>query len=287
MDKEILKYRRGERGKPWEYLNCSRGKGFAVTNEEVEVLDEIDLARDDFSLKSPDILAIKSLAQLEKFPIIVEFGKLIENWHLSDIHISQMREERQAGFAEHLSREGDNLASVIDYLHKHHYDVLQTIIQKLKQRVRGIVDVQAQTIETGQVLLKITDQSFKYPFLVRYVSDGTIKILAYLVLLHDPAPHPLLCIEEPENQLYPKLLEELAEEFRLYADKGAQVFVSTHSPDLLNAVELSEVFWLVKKGGYTAIKRAKNDKQVAAYMQQGDKMGWLWSQGLFGEVDPR
>ena len=77
-----------------------------------------------------------------------------------------------------------------------------------------------------------------------------MKMFAYLVLLYDPQPHPLLCIEEPENQLYPKLLFELAEEFRNYARKGGQVFVSTHSPDLLNAAKLEEVFLAKKRKGF-------------------------------------
>ena len=59
-------------------------------------------------------------------------------------------------------------------------------------------------------------------------------MFAYLVLLYDPKPHPLLAVEEPENQLYPELLYELIEEFRAYALRGGQVFVSTHSPDFLN-----------------------------------------------------
>ena len=84
-------------------------------------------------------------------------------------------------------------------------------------------------------MLKFQDGAFEDPFLARYVSDGTIKMLAYLTLLYDPDPHPLLCVEEPENQLYPTLLWELAEEFRSYANRGGQVFVSTHSPDFLNA----------------------------------------------------
>lgn len=62
----------------------------------------------------------------------------------------------------------------------------------------------------------------------------------------------------PENQLYPKLLCELAEEFRDYARRGGQVFVSTHSPDFLNAAELEEVFWLVKQDGYTVIQHASD-----------------------------
>lgn len=79
---------------------------------------------------------------------------------------------------------------------------------------------------------------------------------------------------------------ELAEEFRGYANRGGQVFVSTHSPDFLNATELQEVFWLEKKDGYTIIKRASDDPQITAYMQEGDKMGYLWKQGFFGGVDP-
>ena len=112
-------------------------------------------------------------------------------------------------------------------------------------------------------------------------------MLAYLTLLYDPDPHPLLCVEEPENQLYPKLLWELAEEFRSYSNRGGQVFVSTHSPDFLNATRLEEVFWLEKDNGYTKIVRARDDKQVAAYMKEGDQMGYLWKQGFFGGVDPQ
>ncbi len=147
--------------------------------------------------------------------------------------------------------------------------------------------VDAKITEEGRVLLRFADGSFEDPFLARYVSDGTIKMLAYLVLLLDPNPRPLLCVEEPENQLYPSLLTDLAEEFRAYATKGRQVFVSTHSPDFLNAVELDEAFWLVKSNGYTEIRRARDDAQVAAYKADGDKLGYLWKQGLFEGADPK
>ena len=111
-------------------------------------------------------------------------------------------------------------------------------------------------------------------------------MFAYLILLNDPNPHPLLCVEEPENQLYPDLLWELAEEFRNYSEQGGQVFVSTHSPDFLNATSLQEVFMLVKKSGNTQIRRAIDDEQLAAFVAEGDQMGYLWKQGYFKEIDP-
>lgn len=284
--REILKYRRGSAGKPWHFLDFAKGVGEAVTNEIDSVTDEKELVRETQTLKSPDILAIKGLAQFERFPAAVAIGTVIENWHLSDFHISRARPEQEAGYAEHLSREGDNLSLVVEYLQKHHPSTFETILKKLAQRVPGISKVESKVTEEGRVLLKFQDGAFEDPFLARYVSDGTIKMLAYLVLLHDPAPHPLLCIEEPENQLYPSLLYELAEEFREYARRGGQVFVSTHSPDFLNAVEPEEAFWLVKVGGYTDVRRASKNEQIARYVAEGDKLGYLWKQGFFEGADP-
>jgi len=287
VEREILKYRRGSKGQPWQFLNFSNGNGTAVTNELDEVTDVNELKREEQTLKSNDILAVKGLAQFQRFPAVMALGDLIENWHVSDFHISKARPEQEAGYANHLSREGENLSLVIQYLFQHHNEIFEKIISLLKQRVPGITNVDSKTTEEGRVLLKFQDGSFEDPFLARFVSDGTIKMLAYLTLLYDPSPHPLLCIEEPENQLYPKLLLELAEEFRSYSNRGGQVFVSTHSPDFLNAVDLDEVFWLEKEKGYTKIKRASEDSQIKAYMNDGDKMGYLWKQGFFGEIDPK
>ena len=111
-------------------------------------------------------------------------------------------------------------------------------------------------------------------------------MFAYLVLLHDPDPHPLLCIEEPENQLYPSLLLELLDEFRLYARKGGQVFVSSHSPDLLNGATPDEVFWLVKKAGYTHIERASKHREIVAMFEEGEKLGYLWKENFLRGSHP-
>ncbi len=285
--REILKYRRGSGGQPWHFLDFSNGEGEAVTNEIENVTDVKQLDREHQKLKSSDILAVKGLAQFERFPAVVALGSLIENWHISDFHISKARPEQEAGYAEHLSREGENLSLVTEYLHSRHPDIFSNILNKLTERVPGMTSVDAKTTEEGRVLLRFQDGAFEDPFLARYVSDGTIKMFAYLVLLYDPEPHPLLCVEEPENQLYPTLLWELAEEFRAYAERGGQVFVSSHSPDFLNAVQLNEVYWLVKENGQTRIRRAKDDQQVAAFVAEGDQMGYLWKEGFFEGASPQ
>jgi predicted ATPase len=106
-------------------------------------------------------------------------------------------------------------------------------------------------------------------------------MFAYLVLLYDPRPHPLLAVEEPENQLYPKLMYELVEEFRDYARRGGQVFVSTHSPDFLNASGLDEIYWLAKQDGFTNVRRASESDLLKRLVAESDLPGALWRQGLF------
>ncbi len=289
VEEELLRYKRGAYGSPYHFLRFSRGKGYAITNEEDFDKQDEELTREEQALEGMDILAIKGLGQFTRFKAANAFRQLLENWHVSDFHIEMARGGKDAaGYADHLSVTGDNLQLVANHLYQNHRDtIFARIVDTMKRRVPGISSINPIESPDGPLLLGFQDGSFKDPFIDRYVSDGTMKMFAYLVLLHDPNPHPLLCIEEPENQLYPSLLVELAEEFRDYANRGGQVFVSTHSPDFLNACGVDEVFWLVKEKGYTGVKRAADDAQVAAYMREGDQMGYLWTQGFFGGVDPQ
>ena len=286
VQREILRYKRGRYGSPFRFLDFTNGEGFAITNEEDFKKPDEELER-EYQKVAPDTLAIKGLGQFERFKAASAFRQLIESWHVSDFHINAARGRKEAaGQAEHLSQTGDNLPLVARYLYEEHPQAFQTILDTITRRIPGVKAVEPKLMDDGYLTLRFQDGSFKTPFLDRYVSDGTIKMFAYLVLLHDPQPHPLLCVEEPENQLYPKLMAELAEEFRLYSQRGGQVLVSTHSPDFLNATRLEEVCWLVKQDGYTQIRRACDDAQISAYMAEGDQMGYLWKQGFFAGADP-
>jgi predicted ATPase len=287
IKREFLRYKRGRYGGPFYVLDFQNGAGFATANEEDLAKPDLELMRETQQLESPDILAIKGLGQFQRFKAANALRQLLENWHVSDFHINAARGRKDAaGSAEHLSVSGDNLPRVAQYLYENYRPVFDRILDRMKQRVPGIVGVQPELTQDGYLVLRYQDGTFKTPFLDRYVSDGTIKMFAYLVLLHDPSPHPLLCIEEPENQLYPTLMAELAEEFRNYAKAGGQVMVSTHSPDLLNSLRLEEVYWLAKVAGVSKILRAQDNPQVAAYMRDGDKLGYLWKQGFFDGANP-
>lgn len=279
VEREILRYRRGQHGKPWHFVDFSRGVG--ITNEPVYGDEGAKKKREEYKLDDPSVLAIKGLGQFREFQVVSEFRSLIENWHVSDFHIADARPSSEAGYAEHLSNRGDNVAQVAQYLYENHRERFDQVLKAMSQRVPGVSGVEAKPTEDGRLVLRFQDGSFKDPFIARYISDGTIKMFAYLILLYDPKPHPLLAVEEPENQLYPELLIELAEEFRDYARRGGQVFVSTHSPDFLNGAEINEIFWLVKEKGFTIVRRASNNELLLGLVEEGDLPGALWKQRLF------
>lgn len=280
VKKEVMRFRRGQHGAPWKILDFSYGEGVAARGilqsyEDVKIAD-----RTRQKVAAPDILAVKGLGQFEDFPAVASLRQLIEDWYVSDFHIESARSRQEADYSESLSTTGDNLAQVAKYLYDNHRERFDSILLAMKERVPGVMNVEAKVTEDGYVVLRFQDGRFKNPFSSKFVSDGTIKMFTYLVLLRDPAPHALLCVEEPENQLYPELLPQLAEEFRHYSDMGGQVFISTHSPDFLDSVRLEELYCLVKTDGYTNIVRANELSLIQSLCREGDSLGELWRQGL-------
>jgi predicted ATPase len=290
--RERLSWKRGSYGRPFNFIDFTDGAGEAIPegfDAFTEQTREEDLKREHQALDSPDILALKGLGQFKRFDAASQLRELIEGWSVSDFHISDARIEPDAAPAEHLSETGDNLALYAQFLNETHPAIFADLLRKMAERIPGIAEVAPEDTGDGRVLLRFRDAAFDKGFIARAVSDGTIKMFAYLALLADPDPHPLLCIEEPENQLYPSLLPILAEEFAAYAARrrnNAQVFVTTHSPDFLNAVPLGSIYWISKKDGFSVIDRAADDAQLQALIDVGDKPGWLWREGLFRGADP-
>lgn len=286
VDRESLVLRGGS-GDDWPLLVVHRGSGRATLNEAERGIDGASAREMEVTLVGDDVLALKVLGQLAQFGAISRVLRLLESSHSSHIGLREGLASASLGPREHLSATADNLALVTRHLHEHHPGVLEQIVAKLRANVPGLDELRVGQAPDGRILLRFRDGSFKDPFALEQLSDGTSKLFAYLVLLHDPAPHPLVSIEEPENQLYPTLMITLVEELRDYAMRGGQVLVSTHSPDLVNQCELDEIFWLEKREGVAVIHRAREDEQLRAFVAEGDLPGYLWRQGLFLGAHPR
>ena len=279
---EWLRWTRGRGGKPFRFLDYREGQGQAVSGD---LPDEQD-RRVNIPLQSPDLLAVNALGQFAEHPRVAALREFITGWHVSYLAADSARGQPEAGPEEHLTKSGDNLANVIQYLAERHAPRLENIFEVLRHRVPRVERVLADTMPDGRLLLQIKDAPFSHPVLARFASDGTLKMLAYLVLLHDPAPPPFIGIEEPENFLHPRLLQELAEECRR-ATERTQLMVTTHSPFFLNALRAEEVRVLWRDDdGYTQASRASDLPGVSAFIQEGALLGHLWMEGQLGVGDP-
>ncbi len=279
---EWLSWRRGSHGQPFRFLEYREGIGRAASGEQPDAHD----TRVETPLKSSDLIAVNALGQFAEHPRVAALRDFITGWYVSYFSVDNTRGQPEVGPQERLSRTGDNLANVIQYLGERHPEQLENIFKILRSRVPRVERVLAEAMPDGRLLLQIKDAPFKNPILARFASDGTLKMLAYLVLLHDPDPPPFIGIEEPENFLHPRLLPELAEECRAASGRG-QLLVTTHSPFFLNAMHEREVRVLFRdEDGFTQTLTASEIEGIPQFVKAGASLGHLWLEGRFGVGDP-
>jgi predicted ATPase len=269
-------------GAPRRFMTFSRGKGYAYPGDQPGRKQKKVAEK----LESPDTLAVSALGQFEKHPRVVALRRFITGWYLSYLSAGSMRGTPETGPQERLSPSGDNLANVIQYLKEQHGPRLEQILQRLAARVPRLERVESEPLPDNRLLLQIKDAPFSRPVLAKYASDGTLKMLAYLIVLHDPNPPPLIGIEEPENYLHPRLLLELAEECRA-ATGHSQLLVSSHSPFFVNGLKAEEV-WVLHRDerGHTRATRTSEIPGIREHMSEGAQLGDLWLESHFGVGDP-
>ncbi len=271
------------RGLVWR--GATEGRQFDNDGFDVKALQE--LAEGEVSpeseyveLKDSRRLGIATLGALKQHPRIAAFREFLEGWCLSYFTPDAARSLPLAGPQRRLNAHGDNLGNVVQYMEREHPERFNSILDRIAERIPGIEHISTQQSPDGRLLLRFNDRGFSDPFYAQQMSDGTLKVFAYLLMLEDPEPPPFICIEELENGLYHKLLELLAAEFRGHAtgeSNTSQIFVTTHQPYFVDALTPEET-WILEKGidGFATIRRASNDPIVNAMVDEGLPLGSLW-----------
>ena len=284
-------------GPPFSFLMLEAGRGGAWQGEDAGYdIDERE-KRLDFEallrlvtveesseteiieLEDRRRLGIAALGALKQHPRISALRRFIEGWHLSYFTPDAARGLPLAGPQPHLNSRGDNLGNVVQFMEREHPQRFRKILVGIAEKIPGIDRIDTEKTSDGRLLLRINDRGFVDPFYAQQMSAGTLKLLAYLLLLEDPTPPPFLCIEGPENGLHHDLLETLADEFREHAS-GSQVFVTTHQPYFVDALDPQEVWILEKEAdGFATIRRASDDPLVRNLVKEGMPLGGLWYSG--------
>jgi predicted ATPase len=284
VQSEVLKQRRkGQKhGRPYPFLRLDHGKGKVWKGEEaVEATGgEEDRAQEDVELTDLRQLGIATLGTLKEHPRIKRFRDFLKGWYLSYFHPDAARSIPSAGAQRHLNIHGDNIGNVVQYMEREHKERFRSILQRIASKIPGVQSIKTIVTEDKRVLLQFNDSAFSDPFYAGQMSDGTLKIFAYLLLMEDPEPPPFICIEEPENGLYHRLLDSLAHELRSHATgkkNAPQIFVTTHQPYFVDALSPKEV-WILEKGadGFSNIRRVSDLALVQNLVDEGLPLGGLW-----------
>lgn len=284
VESEVLKQRRkGQKhGRPYPFLRLNHGKGLVWAGEEaVEVEGEEDRAQTAVELTDLRQLGIATLGTLKEHPRIKRFRDFLKGWYLSYFYPDAARGLPSAGPQKHLNIHGDNIGNVVQFMEqRENSDRFKLILSRIAAKIPGVKSIDTKVTDDKRVLLRFNDGAFADPFFAQQMSDGTLKVFAYLLLMEDPDPPPFICIEEPENGLYHKLLETLAREFRAHANgrkNAPQIFVTTHQPYFVDALSTDEV-WILEKGndGYSVIRRVSDLDIVKNLVDEGLPLGGLW-----------
>ncbi len=295
--------RKGQKhGWPFSFLLLNAGKGVVWKGEDqgqqidedksgfdlLKLIEQIEATPQKEESKETEIielqdkrkLGIATLGALKQHPRISAFRQFIEGWYLSYFTPDAARSLPLAGPQRHLNIHGDNLGNVVQYMEREHPKRFQKILNRIAEKIPGIDKINTEESPDKRLLLRFNDKGFDDPFYAQQMSDGTLKVFAYLLLLEDPTPPPFICVEEPENGLYHKLLETLATEFRTHATgkkNSPQLVITTHQPYFVDALSADET-WILEKGsdGFSTIRRASDDATVKAMVNEGLPLGSLW-----------
>ena len=274
-------------GHPYSFLELTLGSGFAWSGEEVNGVEGRE--RSTVAMSDRQVLGISTLGTLVDHPRISQFRSFLGGWYLSYFVPELARAQPMAGAEPHLNRRGDNLAKYLQFIERQQPAKFKKALDWIATKVPGLEAIGSVKAPDGRLLLEFHATGYAKPFYQQDMSDGSLKLLAYMLLMEDPDPAPFIGIEEPENGLHHQLLSLLATELQAFAaqDRGPQVLVTTHSPNFVDALTPAEV-WVLSKGadGYSGLTRSADLPGVQALFDEGIPMGSQWYSNHFGIGNP-
>lgn len=170
-----------------------------------------------------------------------------------------------------------NLALMVNKLRRN-APIKKRFVELLGTFMDGVTDVDVQ-IEGGTAQLFLEEGPFSVP--ATRLSDGTLRFLSLLVILLNPDPPPLVCIEEPELGLHPDAITVVGE-LLVEAAARTQLIVTTHSDVLLDAMseQPESVVVCERSEGETRMHRLDPEK-LQPHLQN-HSLSQLWHSGEIG-----
>lgn len=288
VKEERLRQRIQSIGRPLSFLHLKNGKGYAFEGSrggQSEDGTSIEGQKVEVELNENRKLGIVTLGAMKQYTRIEKFLTFLKSWYLCYFTPDTARQIQNAAPTPYLNRTGSNLNNVAQYMYRESPKDFKKILSDIQTKIPDIKRIEPLKLPNGQMVLEFFQEGFSEPFFSQRMSDGTLKLFAYYMLLNEKNPRQLVFIEEPENGLYHHYLADLALEMMKNVGTGynKQLFVTTHSPFFVNSLPPEQV-WVLEKdeSGFSVAKRASEYEFVSDLINEGAYMGDLWYGKYFG-----
>ena len=225
--------------------------------------------------------SLLSFLPLSAIKELHELARLLRNITVHSFSPEQIRGRSSIEAHTFLGYYGNNLARILLHLYLENRRAFTSIEDAFRSFIPEVEEI-IPHIEGTSVELWLRVKGLSEPLRPANISDGTLRMLAYITALYS---QPSLAVfEEPENCIHPHLLETLID---LTRKAPCQVIITTHSPYLLDHVKPEEVYIVEKPNTATIIKKLESMEEIHAVkklLEEGGTLGEAWYSGLIGGI---
>lgn len=224
VHEERLRQRRANQkhGRPLSFLHLIDGKGYAYSGADGGQDDDGTSEGEKIEVELSDSrkLGIATLGTMKQYSRIEKFLSFLKSWYLCYFTPDAARQIQTAAPTPYLNQTGSNLNNVAQYMYRENPNAFQKVLQEIQTKIPNISKISPLRLPNGQMVLEFWQCGFSDPFFSQRMSDGTLKLFAYYLLLHEENPRQLVFVEEPENGIYHQYLTELALEMKRNVGTG-------------------------------------------------------------------
>jgi predicted ATPase len=210
----------------------------------------------------------------------------ISTWRFYRLLPALMKQVNAAVGQVFLSESGDNFSSWLMTLQTSYDKEFRRLKQVATDALPDLEAILTPPTQFATTYVTTREKHLKQPVTIWRMSDGELNFLALLSLIFAPESlgAPLYCVEEPENHLHPRLLETLVEvltqrQNELGSD-AAQIILTTHSPYLVDRVNLDDLIVVEKSNGATRCTRPASKTHLKELLKREELgLGALWYSG--------
>jgi predicted ATPase len=227
------------------------------------------------------------------FPEVLRFRDWVEGFqlfHVWDAGFLRAPSAPVASARPRLGSSGENLAAVLADLEENHPEKFRSLVQRMARLIPTFTGLKVAH-RNGFLQAVIQEEGAESSFTSSQMSDGLLRLLAVASLLYVPDPPSVVLIEEPENGVHPQLLREVVQILRESTQRKpphrSQVFVTTHSPYVLDEFRdhPEQVYCMERSqpragASITRLSDKPQLQQVRASFEQS--LGEAWFSNLLG-----